>query len=141
MSTKVTEIMHVGVEAVSPGAKLSQIARLMLDKDIGAVPVSSGNQLVGMVTDRDIALRALANGSDPASLKASDVMTKPVVYCRADETIEGAVRIMEARQIRRLPVIDEGSKVVGMLSLGDISQCGHRDLTAECVAAISAHHM
>ncbi|OJY67009.1 MAG: inosine-5-monophosphate dehydrogenase [Sphingobium sp. 66-54] len=140
MNTKVADIMHSGVEWVSPDARLSEVARIMKDKDIGAVPVGEDDRLVGMVTDRDLAVRALANGKDPAALTARDVMSRPIVYCRADEPIEDAVRVMEARQIRRLPVINEQKRMVGMISLGDISECGHRDLTAEVVSAVSSHH-
>jgi len=141
MSTKVADIMHSGVEWVSPDTRLSEIAKLMKDKDIGAVPVGENDRLVGMVTDRDLAVRALANGKDPSMLAARDVMSKPIVYCRAEESIEDAIRVMESRQIRRLPVINEAKRMVGILSIGDISQCGHRDLTAEVVSAVSSHHM
>lgn len=140
MNTKVADIMHSGVEWVSPDARLSEVARIMKDKDIGAVPVGEDDRLVGMVTDRDLAVRALANGKDPAALTARDVMSRPIVYCRADESIEDAVRVMEARRIRRLPVINDEKRMVGMISLGDISECGHRDLTAEVVSAVSSHH-
>ncbi|GLT01637.1 inosine-5-monophosphate dehydrogenase [Sphingobium jiangsuense] len=140
MSTTVAEIMHDGVEWVPPDAKLSQVARIMKEKDIGAVPVGDNDRLVGMVTDRDLAVRALANGRDPGELTARDVMSEPIVYCHADERIEDAIRLMESRQIRRLPVINENKRMVGILSIGDISQCGHRDLTAEVMSAVSDHH-
>lgn len=141
MTTKVAEIMHSGVEWVSPGERLSEVAKIMRDKDIGAVPVGENDRLIGMVTDRDLAVRALADGADPTALTARDVMSQPIVYCRADESIEDAVRVMESRQIRRLPVINDAKRMVGILSIGDISQCGHRDLTAEVVSAVSSHHM
>lgn len=104
------------------------------------MPVGDNDRLVGMVTDRDLAVRALANGKDPGELTARDVMSKPIVYCHADERIEDAIRLMESRQIRRLPVINENKRMVGILSIGDISQCGHRDLTAEVMSAVSDHH-
>jgi CBS domain-containing protein len=140
MSTKVAEIMHSGVEWVSPDTLLADVAKIMRDKDIGALPIGENDRLVGMVTDRDIALRALADGKDPATLTAGDIMSKPIVYCHADEAIEDAIRLMESRQIRRLPVINERKRMVGMLSIGDISQGGRRDLTAEVIGAVSSHH-
>lgn len=138
--TKVSEAMHVGVDWVAPDAKLADVARIMRDKDVGAVPVGEHDRLVGMVTDRDIAIRGFGDGRTPASLTAGDVMSKPIVYCNAGENIEDAIRLMEDRQIRRLPVINEKKRMVGMLSLGDISHCGHRELTAEVMSAVSSHH-
>lgn len=140
MGTSVSQAMHKGVEWVAPDTRLADLARLMKDKDIGSVPIGENDRLVGMVTDRDIAVRGLANGKDASSLTASDVMTKPIVYCRADDAIEDALRIMESRQIRRLPVINNDKRMVGMLSLGDISHCGHADLATELVEAVSEHH-
>lgn len=140
MGTKVSQAMHSGVEWVAPDTRLSEVALLMKTKDIGSVPVGDNDRLVGMVTDRDIALRGFENGRDAATLTAGDVMTKPIVYCRADDAIEDALRIMESRQIRRLPVINQDKRMVGMLALGDISHCGHGDLTTELVEAVSEHH-
>lgn len=140
MGTKVSQAMHSGVEWVAPNASLRDVARLMRTKDIGSVPVGEDDRLVGMVTDRDIALRGFGNGKDASALTARDVMTKPIVYCRADDAIEDALRIMESRQIRRLPVINTDKRMVGMLALGDISHCGHGELTTEFVEAVSEHH-
>lgn len=140
MGTSVSQAMHKGVEWVAPDTRLADLARLMKDKDIGSVPIGENDRLVGMVTDRDIALRGLVNGKDASSLTARDVMTKPIVYCSADDAIEDALRIMESRQIRRLPVINKSKRMVGMLSLGDISHCGHGELTTELVEAVSSHH-
>lgn len=140
MGTKVAEAMHVGVEWVEPDTRLSEVAKIMRDRDVGAIPVGKNDRLVGMVTDRDLVVRGFTNGKSPASLTAGDVMTKPIVYCHDDEQIEDAIRLMETRQIRRLPVINDKKRMVGMLSLGDISHCGHRDLSAEVISAVSSHH-
>lgn len=140
MDTKVSQAMHSGVEWVAPDTRLSEVAKLMKTKDIGSVPVGDNDRLVGMVTDRDIALRGFESGKNAAALTAGDVMTKPIIYCRADDAIEDALRIMESRQIRRLPVINNDKRMVGMLALGDISHCGHGDLTTELVEAVSEHH-
>jgi CBS domain-containing protein len=138
---QVKQAMHPGVTWMEPDASIGELVRAMRDEDIGAIPIGQNDRLVGMVTDRDIALRGFADGLDAQSLTARDVMTDRVIYCRADEDIEDAVRIMEDQGVRRLPVIDENKRMVGMLSLGDIADCGSRDLSAEVVQAVSAHHM
>lgn len=137
---KVRDVMHVGVTWVEPGRSISDLARMMRDEDIGSIPVGENDRLVGMVTDRDIVCKGLADGKDLDSLTARDVMTGPIVYCRADEDIDDAVRIMEEHEIRRLPVINEDKRMVGMLSMGDIADCASRDLTAEVTRAVADHH-
>jgi CBS domain-containing protein len=137
---KVSEAMHKGVNWVTPDVPLAQIAKIMRNDDIGAVPVGENDRLIGMVTDRDMALRALANGRDPASLTARDVMTKGIVYCRAEETVEDAIRLMESKKIRRLPVIDDSKRMVGMLSVGDISHHSGREFMGELMMAVSSSH-
>lgn len=137
---KVRDAMHVGVTWVEPDTSVSDLARMMRDEDIGAIPVGENDRLVGMVTDRDIVCKGLADGKDTDSLTAREVMTGPIVYCRADEDIDDAVRIMEEHEIRRLPVINEDKRMVGMLSLGDIADCASRDLTAEVTRAVADHH-
>lgn len=134
------EAMHPGARWIAPETDLRTVARIMRDEDIGALPVGENDRLIGMVTDRDIAVRAWANGRDAASLTARDVMTKDIVYCRTSESIEEAVRLMEAKKVRRLPVIDDEKRMVGMLSLGDISHATSRELTTGLVKAVTAHH-
>jgi CBS domain-containing protein len=106
------------------------IAKKMRDYDVGAIPVCEDGKTIGMVTDRDIALRV-----------AKDVMSQDVIFCRDAEDAERALRMMEDNKIRRLPVLNEGKKLVGMVSLGDISHALSRDRTAELTKAISAHHV
>lgn len=137
---KVKEAMHTGVEWVDPKTPLTQVARRMKELDIGSIPVGENDRLVGMVTDRDIACRAVANGKDIARLSAGDVMTKGIVYCTEGEDLDDALRIMEERKIRRLPVINDKKRLVGMLSLGDVSHAASPALTGEVTAAVSAHH-
>ena len=137
---QVREAMHAGVTWVGPETSLSELARKMRDEDIGAIPIGENDRLIGMVTDRDITLRGLADGRSIESLTARDVMTSPIVYCRADEDIGDAIRIMEDQAIRRLPVIDENKRMVGMLALGDIGDFAPRDMSAEVMQAVSAHH-
>jgi len=137
---QVREAMHVGVTWVGPETSISELARKMQDEDIGAIPIGENDRLIGMVTDRDIALRGLADGRDVQALTARDVMTSPIIYCRTDEEIGDAVRIMEDKAVRRLPVINEQKRMVGMLALGDIADCAPRDMSAEVMQAVSAHH-
>jgi CBS domain-containing protein len=140
VAMKVSEAMHKGVNWITPDASLAQVAKIMKTNDVGAVPVGENDRLIGMITDRDIALRALANGKDPASLTARNVMTKGIVYCRTDETVEDAIRLMESKQIRRLPVIDDQKRMVGMLSVGDISHHNGREFMGELMMAVTASH-
>lgn len=137
---KVKEAMHKDAKWVSPDTPISRIAKMMKDLDVGALPVGKDDRLVGMVTDRDIICRAFADSADPSRLTAGEVMTKGIVYCKADEDIEDALRLMESKQIRRLPVIDDNKRMVGMLSLGDVSHAVARTLSGEVLTAVSAHH-
>lgn len=137
---RISEAMHPGARWISPDTDLSTVARIMRDDDIGALPVGENDRLIGMVTDRDIALRALANGRDAAKMTARDVMTSDIVYCRTDESIEDAIHLMQQKKIRRLPVINEDKRMVGMLSLGDISHATSRELSGGLARAVSAHH-
>lgn len=137
---KVNQIMHTGVEWVSPETSVIAIAKIMRDNDIGAVPVGENDRLVGMVTDRDIVCRAIAENRDLAKSHVRDVMTKNVIYCYADEEVEDAIHLMEQKQVRRLPVINKSKRMVGMISLGDISHRMGHQLTGELTEAVSAHH-
>jgi CBS domain-containing protein len=137
---KVKDAMHKGVEYVAPDALVDTIAKKMKELDVGAIPVVRNGELVGMITDRDITIRCAASGKDPAKVTAEDLMTRGVVHCRDTEEVEDAIRIMEGKQIRRLPVLDEAKRVVGMISLGDISHALPQDMTGEVTKAVSSHH-
>ena len=137
---KVKDAMHEGVTWVGPETPVRELARAMRDEGIGSIPVGENDRLIGMVTDRDIAIKALADGKDPASLTARDVMHGPILYCRTEEDIDDAARLMEQHQVRRLPVIDETKRMVGMLSLGDIASASSRALTGEVTQSVAEHH-
>lgn len=137
---KVWEAMHKNATWVAPTTSISEIARIMKEQDIGAVPVGENDRLIGMVTDRDISIRALPNGRDVSSLTARDVMSPGISYCRTEDAVEDAVQMMERKKIRRLPVIDANKRMVGMLSVGDVSHSGDEDLTGELMQAVSDHH-
>ena len=137
---KVKDVMHRGVTWVEPDTSIREIARMMRENDIGSVPVGENDRLVGIVTDRDIICRGIADGADLTVLRAGDVMSKPIIYCRADDELEYAIRIMEKNKIRRLPVIDEDKRLAGMLALGDISEIGGEEMAGEVMRSVSAHH-
>lgn len=137
---QVKEAMHSGVEWVEPETAVSLVAQKMRDLDIGAIPVCKKDHLVGIITDRDIVCRAVAKGVSLSNLTAGDVMTEGVVYCRDTEDLQDAIHIMEDKQIRRMPAIDEDKRMVGMLSLGDVSHAVSQQLTGEVLKAVSDHH-
>jgi CBS domain-containing protein len=138
---KVKEAMHKGVDWVGPDTPVSEIAKLMREHDIGAVPIGENDRLTGMVTDRDIVCKGLAeDGFDARRATARDVMTAGIHCCREDDALAKAVRHMEELKIRRLPVINKSRRMVGMLSLGDVSYSAPSDLLSECVKSVAAHH-
>lgn len=137
---KVKDAMHRDVEWAQSTESTQALARRMRDLDIGAIPIGENDRLIGMVTDRDIAVRAVAAGKDIAKLTARDVMSEGIVYCLDNEDLEDAVRIMQQKQVRRLSVINERKRMVGMLSLGDVSHAASRQIIGEVAAAVSAHH-
>src|SRR5258708_4129455 len=109
------------VEGVAPGDTLQDAAQKMRSMDIGVLPVCQDDQLIGMITDRDIAVRSVAQGEDPSAVQVCDTMTQDLVFCYEDEDVEKAARLMEQRQIRRLPVLDRNRRLVGIVSLGDLA--------------------
>ena len=137
---KAKEAMHKGVEWVSPDTPVTTLAKKMLEQDIGAIPIGENDRFIGIVTDRDITLRAVANGKDISGLTARDVMTKGIVWCRDIDEVNQAVNIMQTKQVRRLPVIDQNKRMVGILSMGDISHAASKRTAAEVARAVSAHH-
>jgi CBS domain-containing protein len=138
---KVKDAMHKGVEWVGPDTPVAELAKLMRSHDVGAIPIGENDRLIGIVTDRDIVCKGLAeDGFDALRTTARDVMTEGIHCCREDDDLAKAVRHMESLQIRRLPVINKNKRMVGMLSLGDIGQSAPGDLVSECARSISAHH-
>ena len=137
---KVKQAMHKQTEWCDPATPLAEVAKMMKSHDIGCVPIGENDKLIGMVTDRDIAIRCVADGADLSKTTARDVMSKKIIYCMEDEDIEDAVHLMEEKQIRRLPVINAEKRMVGMLSLGDVSHAAGQSLSGELVKSVSAHH-
>lgn len=137
---KVRNAMHEDVQWVSHDVTVTEVAKIMRDQDIGALPVCRDGKIAGMITDRDITIRVTAEGEDPDNVTAAEMMSPHVVWCRTEEDLEDAIHLMDQKQIRRLPVIDDAKKMVGMLSLGDISHAASRELSGEILHAVSAHH-
>ena len=138
---KVKDAMHKGVDWVSPDTPVIELARLMRDHDVGAIPIGENDRLVGMVTDRDIVCKGLAQDSfDPVTTTARDVMTADIHCCREDEDLVKAVRHMEELKVRRLPVINKNKRMIGILSLGDVSHSAPAELLLQCIKQVSAHH-
>jgi CBS domain-containing protein len=138
---KVKDAMHKGVDWVSPDTPVTELAKLMRDHDVGAIPIGENDRLIGMVTDRDIVCKGLAQDDfDARATTARDVMTAQIHCCREDEDLAKAIRHMEELKIRRLPVINKSKRMVGILSLGDVSHSAPTDLLSECIKSVSAHH-
>lgn len=117
---KVSEAMTREVRLARPDQSIREVAQLMSELDIGAVPVEDNDRLVGMITDRDIAVRAIAEGRGPDT-KVSEVMTSDIKYCFEDQSIDEVTRNMGDLQVRRLPVVNRDKRLVGILSLGDLA--------------------
>jgi CBS domain-containing protein len=132
------DIMTRNVEVISGDASLKEAATKMKTIDVGFIPVCDGDRLKGILTDRDITIRATADGRDPTKTKVADVMSTAIAYCLEDQELDEAVSLMEARQIRRLPVLNLDKQLVGIVSLGDIAvHAGDRDMAGETLEEIS----
>ena len=132
------EFINYHVETIGPEDTLQQAAEKMRDFDIGSIPVCDGNHLIGMVTDRDITIRAAANGEDPTIAIVSEVMTPDVVCCYENQTAEEAAALMQEHQIRRLFVLNENDELIGITSLGELATAtGNRQLAGETLERVS----
>jgi CBS domain-containing protein len=121
---RLSNIMTGAIQTIAPGASLAEAAKKMASGDIGSLPVcGERKKVVGIITDRDITVRAVARGLDPNQTKVQDVMTREVLSCPADSAIEDACELMEQRQVRRLVVTDGQDAPIGIVSLGDIALC------------------
>jgi len=118
---KVSECMTSQVETVRADQTVQEAAKFMLQADAGSIPVTDGDRLIGMITDRDIAVRGIAKGNGPDTL-VRELMTDDLVVARTDEDIEEVARKMSAAQVRRLTVIDKDQRLCGIISLGDLAR-------------------
>jgi len=115
------DVMTREIEVISPEASIEEAARKMDQLNVGPLPVCDGKRLVGMVTDRDITVRATAAGKDPRTARVREAMTTDVMYCFDDQDVGEAARLMQTEQIRRVPVLDRWHHLVGIVSLGDLA--------------------
>jgi CBS domain-containing protein len=115
------DVMTREVTTIAPSASIEQAAHMMKALNVGVLPVWDGTQLVGMLTDRDIVIRVVAEQLSPGETTVGDAMTADATYCYEDQTVEQAVRVMAGRQIRRLPILSRDETLVGVVSLGDVA--------------------
>ena len=133
---KVSEVMTREVQTVRPDQPVQEAANFMLNADAGSIPVTDGDRLIGMITDRDIAVRGIAKGYGPDT-PVRELMTDDLVIVRIDDTIEDAASKMSEAQVRRLPVIDQDERLCGIVSLGDLSREADDDCASQALEGVS----
>ena len=132
----VADVMTSPVETISPEQTVGEAAQLMQQLDTGVLPVGENDRLVGMVTDRDIVMRVLANGRGPDA-PVREAMTESVLYCFEDDSIEDAARQMGDAQVRRLPVMNRDKRLVGIIALGDLALAADSGVVDAAITGIS----
>jgi CBS domain-containing protein len=137
---KVHEIMTAHPRCIAPDNTLVEAAGLMRELDVGALPICDNDRLAGMVTDRDIVLRGTADGRDPNTATVSEVMSQGIMYVFADQEVEEAARVMEEKQIRRLPVLNREKRLVGIVSLGDVATSSSPAFSGTALRDVSQPH-
>lgn len=135
---KLSEIMTRDVIVMQPDDSLQSAAKIMRDRNIGFLPVCDGEDLLGVISDRDITVRALADGMDATIMLGRDLMTTPAIYCFDDQDISEAAKIMEENQIRRLVILSrEDKRLVGVISLGDLARNETADRSGKVLQKVS----
>ena len=137
MGTKVHEVMTDRPRVVTPETTVSEAAQLMKTDDIGSLPILDGEQLAGMVTDRDIVIRAIAEGKDPRGMPVREVASRELVTVHADEELSSALQLMASQQVRRLPVVDDDGRLIGILAQADVAVEAKEKAVGEMVEEIS----
>lgn len=137
MGTKVREVMTDRPRCVTLETPISEVAQLMESEDIGSLPVLEGDQLAGMITDRDIVVRAVAKGKDPRGMPVREVVSRELVTVYAEEDLSTALTKMASEQVRRLPVVDEDNRLVGILAQADVALEAKEKTVGEMVEEIS----
>ncbi|MGE5564350.1 MAG: CBS domain-containing protein [Bacillota bacterium] len=133
---KISEVMTRDVQTVRPDQPVQQAASFMLSADAGSIPVTDGDRLIGMITDRDIAVRGVAKGYGPDT-PVRELMTDDVICVRTDDDVDDVASKMSEAQVRRLPVIDEDERLCGIVSLGDLSREADDDAASEALEGVS----
>ena len=137
MATKVRDVMTTRPRCVAPDTPVTQVAELMESEDVGAIPVVEGERLVGIVTDRDIVVRAVAKGEDPRGMPASEVTSRELVTVDPENNLSDALQLMAQYQVRRLPVVDQEENLVGVVSQADVALEAKEKETGNLVEEIS----
>ena len=135
---KVQEIMHRSVPQTAPDTMLAEAAQKMRDMEVGCLPAWENDELVGIITDRDIVCRAIAEGRDPAATTVREVMSKNATFCYDDQVVDSASQVMGEKNISRLPVLDHDKHSVGILTLGDLFR-NSTETTRAVVRSIMQH--
>lgn len=134
----IARIMSTDVRCIEPDTTLFDAARLMRDLDVGSLPICEDDRLVGIVTDRDLAVRGMAEDCVPHETPVRDIMTAGLVFAYDDQDVDSAARLMEEYQVRRLPVLDHDRRLVGIVSLGDLAaECREPSLSARTLRGVS----
>jgi CBS domain-containing protein len=133
----VKDVMTIAPVCCKPEDSVDRVARLMLEHDCGVIPVCAGRKVVGVITDRDITCRVVARGDAPATVPVSRVMTKPVHTVREDQDVEEAVQLMEAAQVRRLPVLNAAGDIAGIVAPSDLAPTFASTNVADFLLAVS----
>jgi len=135
---KLKDIMTTEVELIAPDANLRAAAEKMRRLDVGSLPVGTDSKVAGIITDRDLVVRALADGRDPLMTRVGDIMTRDVVHCYVDSDVTEAATLMKDKQIRRLLVFDRDEKLAGIVSLGDLAvDYGQDKVTGDVLQKVS----
>lgn len=132
----VRDVMHKKAKVINFQDSVEAAAKLMVSEDCGSIPVEKDDRMIGMLTDRDIAIRVVAKGKDPKKTKVQDVMSEGINYCFEEDSLDEASTKMSGKKHRRLPVINKERRLVGMLSLGDIAR---KDQAAKVSGDILTH--
>jgi CBS domain-containing protein len=133
----ISEVMSNDVRVSSPDDTLRTAAQMMADLDTGVLPVGEGERLIGIVTDRDIVIRGVANAMDPETTSIRDVMSSGVCCCFDDEDVDDVAQQMAELQVRRLPVLNRSKRLVGIVSLGDLSQQADPRVSGDALQGVS----
>ena len=137
MAKTIREIMTSNPTTVSPTTKLVEAAKKMRDEDVGLLPISEGDQLSGTITDRDIVVRAIAEGRDLQSTTVGEIASRDIVTIDPQQELDEALRLMSKHQVRRLPVVEEDGRLVGIVAQADVAKSGDDARTGEVVQRIS----
>jgi CBS domain-containing protein len=135
---KLKQIMAQNVVTIHPTDTLQAAARIMRDRDVGFLPVYEGNELIGVLSDRDLVVRALAEGMNPNTMLSKSLLTTPVISCFEDQSVDDAVQLMHENQIRRLVILDRKTRqLVGVISLGDLATHVSEKISGEVLQHVS----